>query len=265
DRHGGRRGGRSRQAAGEDHRLSQLRTELRRHPCHDCPDREEHARWAERRRRLERDTEELRQRVAGRTGSLARTFDRIVALLTARGYLSTDGGVTDAGRMLGRIWTEADLLVAECLRRGVWDGLSPAELAAAVSVVVFEARREFEERASLPRGPVADAVDETLKLWSEIEADEAARGLAVTREPDLGFAWPIYRWARGEALAKVLASGHQIDGEMPAGDFVRWARQVVDLLGQLADSGGASAELRSTARQAIAAVNRGVLAYHGPA
>jgi ATP-dependent RNA helicase HelY len=167
--------------------------------------------------------------------------------------------------MLGRIWTEADLLVAECLRRKVWDGLSPAELAAAVSVVVFEARRDVDERASLPRGGVVDAVDETLKLWGDIEADEASRGLAVTREPDLGFAWPIYRWARGEALAKVLASGHQIDGEMPAGDFVRWARQVVDLLGQLADSGGASTELRSTARQAIAAVNRGVLAYHAAA
>ncbi|PZG05414.1 RNA helicase, partial [Micromonospora craterilacus] len=263
DRHS-RRGARGRQS-GEDHRLTQLRTELRRHPCHACPEREEHARWAERRRRLERDTEELRQRVAGRTGSLARTFDRIVALLTTRGYLTAEGSVTDAGRMLGRIWTEADLLVAECLRRGVWDGLSPAELAAAVSVVVFEARRDVDERASLPRGAVADAVDATLKLWSEIEADEASRGLTVTREPDLGFAWPVYRWARGEALAKVLSSGHELDGEMPAGDFVRWARQVVDLLGQLADSGGASAELRSTARQAIGAVNRGVLAYHSRA
>jgi ATP-dependent RNA helicase HelY len=49
---------------------------------------------------------------------------------------------------------------------------------------------------------------------------------------------------------------------MPAGDFVRWARQVVDLLGQLADAGGASATLRGTAREAMAAINRGVLAYN---
>jgi ATP-dependent RNA helicase HelY len=261
DRHAGRRGGRSR-AGGEDHELIQLRAELRRHPCHACGERDEHARWAERRRRLERDTEELRQRVAGRTGSLARTFDRICALLTARGYLSVEGGVTDAGRTLGRIWTEADLLVAECLRRGVWEGLAPAELAAAVSVVVYEARRDTDDRVSLPRGVVSDAVDATLTLWAEIEADEASRALESTREPDLGFVWPIYRWARGEALGKVLASGQTLDGEMPAGDFVRWARQVVDLLGQLADSGGASSELRATARQAMAAVNRGVLAYH---
>ncbi|MDG4787179.1 DEAD/DEAH box helicase [Micromonospora sp. WMMD1102] len=262
DRHA-RRGGRSRGGAGEDERLSQLRAELRRHPCHGCPDREEHARWAERRRRLERDTAELRQRVSGRTGSLTRTFDRVCGILTARGYLSETGEVTDAGRMLGRIWTEADLLVAECLRRGVWDGLSPAELAAAVSVVVYEARRDTDERASVPRGPVSDAVGETLKIWAELESDEAARGLEVTREPDLGFVWPVYRWARGEVLAKVLASGHNLDGDMPAGDFVRWSRQVVDLLGQVADATGASVELRGTARQAMATINRGVLAYHG--
>jgi ATP-dependent RNA helicase HelY len=260
DRHAGRRRGRSR-AAAEDETLVRLRGELRRHPCHACPERDEHARWAERRWRLERDTNELRQRVAGRTGSLVRTFDRICGLLTARGYLSPEAGVTEAGRTLARIWTEADLLVAECLRHGVWEGLSPAELAAAVSVLVYEARRDIEDRASVPRGPVAKAVDATLRLWAELESDEASWGLEATREPELGFVWPIYRWARGEPLAKVLASGHTLDGDMPAGDFVRWARQVADLLGQLADAAGASAQLRATARQATAAITRGVLAY----
>jgi ATP-dependent RNA helicase HelY len=256
----GRRGGRAR-GNGEDAELALLRVKLRAHPCHACEQREEHARWAERRWRLERDTEALRAKVAGRTGSLARTFDRVCGLLAARGYLSDDGEVTDAGRMLARIWTEADLLVAECLRRGVWDGLGPAELAAAVSVVVYEARREAEDRITPPRGPIADAVDATGKLWAELESDEAARRLELTREPDLGFVWPIYRWARGEPLAKVLTSGHNLDGDLPAGDFVRWARQVVDLLGQLADATGAPARLRETARQAIAAITRGVLAY----
>ncbi len=196
--------------------------------------------------------------MASRTGSLARTFDRVCALLEARGYLAKTA-VTEPGRMLARIWTEADLLVAECLRRGVWDDLDPAELAAAVSVVVFESRREAEERASVPRGPVGDAVDETVKIWSELEADEAGRGLELTREPDLGFVWPIYRWAQGETLSKVLASG--VDVDMPAGDFVRWARQVVDLLGQLAEAGASVSPLRTNARAAMDALNRGVLAY----
>ncbi|HEY8532924.1 MAG TPA: DEAD/DEAH box helicase [Micromonospora sp.] len=253
-----RRGG----LAADDEQLAELRRQLRRHPCHACPEREEHARWAERLRRLERDTEELRARVAGRTGSLTRTFDRVCDLLTTRGYLSPQGEVTDAGRLLARIWTEADLLVAECLRRGVWDGLSPAELAAAVSVVVYESRREGDDHVAVPRGPVAEAIDATLTIWAELEAEETRRGLETTREPDLGFVWPMYRWARGEPLAKVLASGRTLDGDMPAGDFVRWARQVVDLLDQLAEATGVAADLQQTARQAVGVINRGILAYN---
>jgi ATP-dependent RNA helicase HelY len=258
DRH---RPARSRNAATvDDAEVATLRAQLRGHPCHQCPEREEHARWAERRWRLERDTEALRGKVASRTGSLARTFDRVCSMLTDRGYLA-GSEVTDAGRMLARIWTEADLLVAECLRRGVWQHLGAAELAAAVSIVVYEARREGEDRASVPRGEVADAVDETVRLWTELRADEDDRGLQLTREPDLGFVWPIYRWARGESLTKVLASVHGIEGDMPAGDFVRWARQVIDLLGQLAEANGVDPGIRKTAREAIALVTRGVLAY----
>ncbi len=256
---GGRR--RSRGGSGEDPEIELLKIQMRQHPCHACPDREEHARWAERRWRLQRDTEALREKVSGRTGSLARTFDQVCAVLADRGYLSADGEVTDAGRMLGRIWTEADLLVAECLRRGVWDGLAPDELAAAVSMVLYESRRESDERASVPRGGTSDAVDDTFKLWGEIEAHEAEHGLALTREPDPGFVWPMYRWARGEPLAKVLSSGHNDDTDMPAGDFVRWARQVLDLLGQIGEAPAASPGVRDAARKAIGAVNRGVLAY----
>jgi ATP-dependent RNA helicase HelY len=163
--------------------------------------------------------------------------------------------------MLSRIWTEADLLVAECLRRGVWEGLAPEELAAAVSMVLYESRRESDERASVPKGATQEAVDACHQLWTEIETDEAAHDLALTREPDPGFVWPMYRWARGEPLAKVLSSGHNYDSDMPAGDFVRWARQVLDLLGQIKQADGASAAVRETARKASAAVNRGVLAY----
>jgi ATP-dependent RNA helicase HelY len=261
DRHaaGGRR--RNRGGDGEDAEIALLKVQLRQHPCHACPDREEHARWAERRWRLQRDTDALRDKVSGRTGSLARTFDQVCAVLADRGYLTPEGDVSEAGRMLGRIWTEADLLVAECLRRGVWEGLAPEELAAAVSMVLYESRRESDERASVPKGATTAAVDACHKLWAEIESDEAAHGLALTREPDAGFAWPMYRWARGEPLAQVLASGHNLDTDMPAGDFVRWARQVLDLLGQLADASTASAGVRAAARSAIGSVNRGVLAY----
>ena len=45
-------------------------------------------------------------------------------------------------RMLSRIWSESDLVVAECLQNRIWQGLGPADLAAVTSILVFEARRE---------------------------------------------------------------------------------------------------------------------------
>ncbi len=90
-----------------------------------------------------RDNEQIRQKVAAATNSLARTFDRIVVLLTERGFIDGSDGdpkVTDDGRLLARIYSESDLLVAECLRSGTWEGLDAAELAAVLSSVLYESR-----------------------------------------------------------------------------------------------------------------------------
>ncbi len=74
----------------DDAQLVEYRAAMRAHPCHACPEREDHARWAERRWRLHRETDGLRKKVAARTGSLARTFDKVCGLLADRGYLSPD-------------------------------------------------------------------------------------------------------------------------------------------------------------------------------
>ena len=94
-----RRGRRDRAGAADDAEIRRLRRELRQHPCHGCDDREEHARWAERYFRLERETEALRRRVAGRSHVLARTFDGSARVLEELGYLDGDA-VTPEGRRL---------------------------------------------------------------------------------------------------------------------------------------------------------------------
>ena len=47
-------------------------TQLKAHPCHQCPDREDHARWAERWFKLDRDAQTLKRRVEQRTNTVAR-------------------------------------------------------------------------------------------------------------------------------------------------------------------------------------------------
>ena len=249
---------RRRSEAADDAELAALRRALRAHPCHRCDDREAHARWAERYDRLDRDTDTLRQQVAATTHSLARTFDRIRALLTERGYLDGEQ-LTEHGRRLARLWSETDLLTAECLRHRIWDGLEPAELAAVVSVLVFEARGDAAA-PRVPPGPVSDALVETVRLWAELEADERRYRLERTREPDLGFAWPVYRWARGESLSAVLVAAETNGAELSAGDFVRWCRQVVDVLDQVRGVEGESSAVGAAAAAAVRALRRGVVA-----
>jgi ATP-dependent RNA helicase HelY len=245
--------------ADDDPELAALRRALRSHPCHGCDDREAHARWAERAARLERETEQLRQKVSSTTHSLARAFDRIRALLGERGYLDGER-VTADGHRLSRLWGESDLLTAECLRQGVWTGLDPEELAAVVSALVFESRRDNGSAPRVPTGKVADALAATVSLWSQLEADERRHRVDRTREPDLGFAWPMHRWARGQSLSAVLTAADQNGQELSAGDFVRWCRQVLDLLDQIVGVAGRDSEVGRTAAGAITAVRRGVVA-----
>ncbi|MGN2637531.1 DEAD/DEAH box helicase [Nocardia takedensis] len=248
-----------RSTAADDRELSTLRRSLRSHPAHHRPDREQMSRIGERYNRLLRETEAMRQKVAATTNSLARTFDRILGLLEERGFVR-DGEVTADGRRLARVYAECDLLVAECLRQGLWRGLGPAELAAVVSTLVYESRQEGGLLgAAGPTEPIRRAVGATLGLWSQLRADEARHKLTPTREPDMGFVAGVHKWAKGDGLAESLLASGDHGSPLSAGDFVRWCRQVIDLLDQIHGTAD-DVEVAATAAKAVRAIRRGVVA-----
>ncbi|GAA5156029.1 DEAD/DEAH box helicase [Nocardioides marinquilinus] len=242
--------------------VADLRRRLKAHPCHACPDREDHARWAERWFKLDRDAATLRRRIEQRTNTVARQFDRVCEVLTALGYLdpSGDGSVTDRGRPLMQLYGEMDLVAAEALRLGVWDDLTASELAAALSALVFETRRADENRVPrIPKGRIGDALEETRRLWAGLDTLEREHRLDFLRPPDAGFAWLAFRWAEGDDLDDVLRGAAS---DLTAGDFVRATKQLLDLAGQVADAAG-DRPLRRTAREMVRLVKRGVVAYSG--
>ncbi|MET0975417.1 MAG: DEAD/DEAH box helicase [Leifsonia sp.] len=240
--------------------LTKLRNRLRSHPCHGCPDREAHARWAERWWRLKRENDTLQQQIRARTGAVARIFDRVTDVLLGLEYLERDEhgrlGASSAGRMLRRIYGDRDLLAAEALRRGLWDGLDPAGIAAIACALVFEPRREEGETVEryLPRGAFPAALDATQLLWSELDDIERENRLPGSSPIATGLCLAMHKWARGGRLSDVL-----LEADMAAGDFVRWTKQTIDLLDQL--SVVADNPVARNARTAIDAVRRGIVAY----
>ena len=136
---------------------------------------------------------------------------------------------------------------------------------------MFESRVGDESgQPKLPKGAARGAIERTVHLWQSVRELESGYSIEFQREPDLGFAWAAYRWADGQRLSVVL---DEVD--LPAGDFVRWCKQLIDMLGQIADAAGTlsrgaesgtaaaerSAKIRTTARASIDLVKRGVVAY----
>jgi len=224
------------------------------HPVAACPDATVHLRAAEQVERLGRDVDRLARRVAGRTDSLARQLDRVLALLGERGYVA-GWSLTEAGQGLARLYHESDLLVAESLSRGLLDGLDAASLAALVSVFTYERRRPGPAPAPwFPSEEARHRWTAIQQLATALNDAERAGALPETRLPDPGLLAAVHGWAAGKDLGEVLDA---MQGELSGGDFVRNIKHLLDLLGQLAGV-AADPTTAATARRARNALHRGV-------
>jgi ATP-dependent RNA helicase HelY len=236
-------------------KATELEREAERHPCHACPDRPEHERWAARASKLERDVAALERRIRSRTETLGRQFDRVLAVLEDLVYVR-GFSLTDKGERLRRIYGEGDILVVEALSEGVFDGLPPSEFGSLVSTVVYESRERIPRPVDIPTRTLRDSYRRLSELWRKVRRTEDARQVELCRELDPGFLATVFEWAEGKPLDDVLdASG------LPAGDFVRNCKQLLDLLRQIEEV--AEPEIRRAARAAYEAINRSVVSYTG--
>ncbi|GIU96641.1 MAG: helicase [Actinomycetota bacterium] len=233
-------------------RLEEL---ARRHPCHACPERARHARWAARAAALEQQLAGVERRIRARTETLARRFDRVLGVLADLGYVQ-GWALTDKGRRLARIYGEGDLVVGELLAEGLLDDLDPAEIAALLSTVVYEARERTAGAGPMPTGRTSERFESLQRIWRRVRRAEDLHAVPASRELETGFAAVAFEWAEGKALEDVL---RVID--MAPGDFVRTCKQLVDLLRQVEDV--ADAALAPQVRRAREAVLRGVVAATG--
>jgi ATP-dependent RNA helicase HelY len=226
------------------------------HPCHACPDRAAHERWAARASQLEHQIRAVDRRIRTRTETLARQFERVLSVLEELGYVR-GFAILPKGDVLARIYGEGDILVAEALAEGALSRLSPAETAAVVSSLVYESRERVPRTTvELPTAAAEDRYRGLQRIWRRVRASEDEHHVELTRELDPGLATPVFHWAEGKHLEGVLA-----ETGMAPGDFVRNAKQLLDLLRQIADVAGQ--DQAAPVGAAIDAVDRGVVAYTG--
>jgi len=256
--------------------LERLRHEMRSHPCHGCPDREEHARVGRRWSRAKAEAERLQRRIETRTGTIARLFDAVCEVLLELGYLRpVDRGhperelrVTGAGKVLARIYAERDLLIAECLRTSIFESLSASELAGALSACVYEPRLSAQS-IGLPVAPgsrLGQCLRAQLGVSHRIHDLESLARIEASSGAEPALAGAVQAWCDGAQLADILDAT-----ELTAGDFVRWCKQLLDVVGQIAslspppdatpEQARAVTNLSMRAAEASLDLNRGVVSW----
>ncbi len=255
-----------------------------------CPDFDAHRKAFTRSQQIQRELERLSALADERRDSLGAQFDRVLQLLEGLGYL--DGwSVTASGDMLAGLFHESDLLIAECIRNGLFDGLTPSQIAGLVSTFVYEQRGGGNSRrnkgATASHGkPAAFAAKSrnratfrnntsdgrhtgdlpfdfpralTARWWAmndladDLNEDESTLGLPMTKALDPGFVRVAQQWAGGESLDDVLEGA-----EVTGGDFVRTVKILIDLLKQIGKVALVPDTARA-ARQAADALFRGVV------
>lgn len=244
----------------EEQNINQLHSTLRTHPCHGCSDRQIHIRWAQRWYKLNAETEGLRRQIAHRTNTIAQVFNRITHLLSDYGYVThTQNGeltLTSKGQSLRRIYGEKDLLTSLCLEAGFLNNLKPAAIAATIAALTYQGKRDsLEHLTHYPHPSLREPITTISRELTHLNAAEEKHKLEQTPSCDFGLVEPIYLWARGAHLAKAIENT-----DLSAGDFVRWAKQVIDALDQITHTDATIPELRTRCTKAISLIRRGVVA-----
>ncbi len=220
-----------------------------------CPDLAVHLAAAATVDRLEAELKRNSKTSAHRSNSLVDQLNRVLDLLDDMNC-TAGWALTDSGRTLAGVFHECDLLIADCVRAGLFDGLNPAEVAALASVFVHEQRGPNRGDEGLPRSFPQSLVDKWWRIAHRAERlneREAALDLPLTRRPDPGFAAIAHGWARGRNLSAVMSQD-----DITGGDLVRTMKSLIDLLRQLGEV-APEAATRDAARQAAQQLFRGVV------
>src|SRR2546426_207655 len=228
--------------------------------CHRCP-------WGAQPRceREWRELETLTERLGVRQRALEQVrsaywheFLRVVEVLEQFGAVR-ERRLEPRGRLIAGLRHDNELLVAECVFRGVFADLAAAEAAAVCSALIEESRsgdpaiaRDFlKKRPRLRR-----KLDQLASLANTIHEAQRARHLRMPLAVHPGFMPAVYRWAGGGddrgAILEEAFGGHE-------GDLIRAMRRLIDLLRQLAEGPEGPPERRRVPAQAARVIDRGIV------
>ncbi len=192
--------------------------------CDFCPHRSQCRATERKRRHLNKKLQKLEKELRFLSGYLVREFEGKCAVLREMGYLAEDNTFRIGAEILRRLHIE-ELLVAEMILEGLFDRLSPLEIAALLICVGRDPDRTRIKPKVLNKG-LRREVEELVEYIVGLE--ERNLGGAESGKVNWSFADAGYMWAQGEPLSTIVDAF-----EIYEGDLISALRQALDLAKQI--------------------------------
>jgi superfamily II RNA helicase len=177
-------------------------------------------------------------------------FLGLKAVLHHYGYLEGDHP-TPAGVTAASLRAEHELLVAESLRSGLLDELTPPEFAAVATALVSEEMRPSSWVKVIPTGEAIPALQQITRLAREMRVVQRRNRLELDTRIHADASGLTQLWAE-EVDWDYLMNLTNLD----EGDAVRIFRRTGDLLEQIQHAPMLPEHLQETARRAVALLDR---------
>ena len=233
--------------------LNRKKEALQSMPCTDCAHSDLcHGKKDREFNRLLQFFRSYRQEMQASESGLWLSFKSHLRFLKETGFVDPDDRLTADGQWACNLRVDQPLLIAESIRQGALDGLSPELMVGALAPFVWDRSQEVELKrvGGLDFEEALKTFDGILDCIRDFVMLKDRRGFAT---PPLFF-WPsavLYMWARGvpwEILLDVVAVGE--------GDLASLIMRTADHLRQVAALRETHPELADTAVQGIELILR---------
>ncbi len=239
--------------------LTVVRSDREAHPCHACERRKEHRRHQERRDKLDKERglliEGLERHSMAEELRIRNIIRGIRDVLHRFSYLRS-GYPTEKADMLADIFDNDGLILCEMIDRGLFDALSPDEIAEVFSWFSFDREYRYPNHFTLPNSLI-QLRQKLEDLERDVIGEERDHRLYISEGHNAAFYGAALGWCRGATMAEI---GESL--EISEGDLVITFNKTIDLLRQVRDMLGNVAPehpLRQALTESIRRLRRGIV------
>jgi len=199
--------------------------------------------------------EKRRQRIGSyplsRAG--AAELDGTIFALRALGHIGQNDELTLKGRLLRGIFHPAGIMLVEMIMRGIFDGMSPNEVAEICSWFTFSNDKRLHNRNVLA-SRLARVRRDLYQVLQHVHGIEERAGINFSPSIQPEFHGVAFAWSRGMSLNALL---NRI--ELAEGDILMLLNQTIDLLQQVQAAVGQVADMKEAWDKVVPLMTDGVM------